>query len=251
MYYLYKRMMEEAVEEFRCLSEAEKERDIYLHKHKYLGWLLEKVLTIYFKWFSLMLIAANIVCFIIFSAGNSFQFKWVQIFSIALLLFTVIFCVISSCINSKFKDDKQSAQNFISNTISNIYLDNSKVVNWQKIKDTNEKFYQYLRSDECNKKAFGTTLDTAEILQDSKIKIVWMITTSINTGNRNGYAVLKKGNWIYDTNLKRTYSFKDYIKCRQAEVFKEFSLNEGKYFTEDSYKFAWEEFVTWCEERGA
>lgn len=251
MYYLYKRMMEEAVEEFRILSEEEKRRDIYLHKHKYLGWLLEKILTIYGKWILMMLIASNVICFVAFSMGNSYQYKWVQILSIVLLLFTLIFGIAYAYIYMRFKEDKESAQDFISNTISSIYLDNSKVVNWQKIKKIDKVFYQYLQSEDCNKKAFETTLNTASLLQDSKVKIVWMSITQIGTNYKTGHAVLKKGNWVYDTNLKRTYNFKDYMKCRQVEVFKEFSLKEGEYFANNSYVQSWKEFITWCKERDA
>ena len=249
MYYLYKRMMEEAVEEFRCLSEEEKQRDIYLHKHKYLGWLIERFLTVYAKWTFVVLIAVNVIFLAIYSMTSSYH-KWEQILSLTMFLITCILTIAYSYSYVKFNSDKEKAQKLISQTILNIYLNNSKVVNWRKIKKMDEKFYQYLRSDECNKKAFTTTEGTAKILQDSKIKIIWMYVTQIGTNQKCKYAILKKGKWVYDTNLKRTYRFKDYMKCRQAEVFKEFSLNEGKYFTQDSYKLAWKDFDVWCEERG-
>ena len=38
------------------------------------------------------------------------------------------------------------------------------------------------------------------------------------------------------------------MKCFQAEVFREFSIEENEYLKGNSYNSAWMEFGIWCKE---
>lgn len=68
--------------------------------------------------------------------------------------------------------------------------------------------------------------------------------------HRYGHAILKKGEWVYDSNSRRTYKFENYMKAYKAEIFREFSLSGDEYFKGDSYKIDYKEFGIWCKEHG-
>lgn len=66
-------------------------------------------------------------------------------------------------------------------------------------------------------------------------------------------AVLQKNNCIYDTNFRRTYKRDKYLRAFDAEIFKEYSLEE--YIIQNrkspSDFLDWGEFENWCKSRGA
>lgn len=125
---------------------------------------------------------------------------------------------------------------------------------WQTIKKDNEWTYRVLRSDECNHKCYDITYVLANILRNPDIKIVWLcIRDRENPELKWGHAVLQKNNCIYDTNFRRTYKRDKYLRAFDAEIFKEYSLEE--YIIQNrkspSDFLDWGEFENWCKTRGA
>lgn len=251
---LYKRILKK-VEGFRDLTEEDKGRVIYLYKHKYIGYALFLKETI------LIQICLGLLGFVFSILGvclDNDMFSYISIAIILLLLPSVIvdiYIVINLIIIkiNRYNRNTLDAMNKVIEQIANIRLLNHKVItckNWRKIKRYDKYKYRYLRSEECNHECYDTTKWLADFIKDPEIKIVWLGVDDIWDDSRWGHAILKKGDWVYDTNLRRTYKFEDYIKTLKAEIFKEFSLEGEEYFRENSYEDVYQEFGIWCKERG-
>lgn len=126
-----------------------------------------------------------------------------------------------------------------------------KVFNIRKrlrLKKIDKEFYQHIQTEECNNQCYRCTFKLAYLLNDSKVKILWISGTPFDDEDRYGHAVLVKNGYILDTNTRRSYKRKKYLKAMQAEIFYEYSLEE--YSRVDTpWELKWDEFGIWCEER--
>ena len=102
-------------------------------------------------------------------------------------------------------------------------------VDWMKLKLASRKNYKIIRSLKSMQECYRTTFYIANILKKDKIKILWLCYTDFLSGKKCGHAVLAKGNWIYDSNRRRTYPKSRYLEVTQAEIFKELSLKDYLY----------------------
>lgn len=248
----YKRTLKN-VDDFQSLTEEQKEREIYLYKHKFLPWVIEDMLT---KTTALrFLLFLDFICMACCGISYFLQIFYPMILVILVLPILVMWCVASWWFNKKInkKGNEDSKEKFIEEfeeRISNIYLWNFKVISlrtWKSLKKY-KWYYRYLRSSECNNKCYATTRRLASVMLDPKVKLVWLGAVGTREGHKFGHSVLKKGNWIYDSNLRRTYKAESYIKCFQAQIFKEFEMHE--YINPEYMDKIWDsEFKIWCQEK--
>lgn len=161
--------------------------------------------------------------------------------------------IVMACIRYKFERKKQDATeiaNWLWDKIQNFWLWNGRVISlkdWLYIRKKDKELYEWLRSDACNHKCYDATFQLAKKLSNPNIKILWIGLTDYS--ERYGHAVLEKNGRIYDSNHRRTYKKKKYLKAQEAEVFKEFPI-EVYQKASDFTQLGWEEFGKWCQERG-
>ena len=161
--------------------------------------------------------------------------------------------IVMACIRYKFERKKQDATeiaNWLWDKIQNFWLWNGRVISlkdWLYIRKKDKELYEWLRSNACNHKCYDATFQLAKALSNPNIKIVWIGLTDYS--ERYGHAVLEKNGRIYDTNHRRTYKKKKYLKAQEAEVFKEFPI-EVYQKASDFTMLGWIEFGMWCREHG-
>lgn len=133
----------------------------------------------------------------------------------------------------------------------NVCLLNSKVItlkDWFLIRRYSKNLFKFARSNKCNNKCYETTYNIANVLNNSDVKIVWASIWDYSIQMKVGHAFLQKGEYIYDTNIRRTFKRDEYFQISECVVYKEFELTE--YF-ENVYEMTsriWEDFELWCKE---
>lgn len=249
---LYKRTLKD-VESFQKLSEEEKERNIYLYKNRYLTSVIIDIFTVNFSRNSNIVLAIDILCGILLLISYFSKCYYYSIMPIIILPFLVAFMITAIYFRINLK--KKNREKFIVklfDKISIMYLWNHKVItlkNWKQIKKDDKTYYKYVRSSKCNNKCYNTAENIARIVIDPDLKLLWINAVDSSNGHRFGHAILKRGDYIYDSNQRRTYDFEKYMKCYQAKVFREFTFKE---YMDDDYMYeAFRgEFKTYCKERG-
>lgn len=253
---LFERIILKDVQDFQNLTAEEKERDLTLFKHIYIAlWLT--YLFMYSAIPSLISLAICIVNFIvnIFADGAVVLILFYITMPIAIALLSIEIIIFY-----KIKQKKQKAKEvreWLIEKIQNLWLLNGKVISfkdWNIIKKRYKVLYNVARSEECNHKCYFISYAIANALENPDIKILW-ICIQTTPDNKCGHSVIVKNNKIYDSNLRRTYSYEEYFKAYKAEVFKEYSIEEymNKANLQKPY-FAfldWEEFGEWCKARKA
>ena len=250
----YKRTLKN-VDSFQNLSEEQKERQIYLYKHKFLPWVIMDMFTVNSNQTMCLVIILDLICIACLLISYFLKFFYLMIFAIIVIPILIMLFIVNCYIQRKLdKKDEKEQKKFIDEfceRISNIYLWNFKVISlrtWISIKKYKE-YYRYLRSSKCNNKCYATSRKLVTVMLDPKVKLLWLGVVGTQDGHKFGHSVLRKGNWIYDSNLRRTYKAKLYIECYQAEIFKEFEINE--YMDSEYMSEIWNgEFKTWCDEKG-
>ena len=121
-----------------------------------------------------------------------------------------------------------------------------KVVNskdWKNIKKyLDNDIYKFLTTKKSLGYCYYCSWVIARFLNDAQI-----MYCSIQISNRpSGHAVIVKDNCIYDTNERRHYDYDEYIKLREAVVYKIFSQEEYKKKT--FFDDIRQGFVDWCTE---
>lgn len=115
------------------------------------------------------------------------------------------------------------------------------------VRKIDKEFYKHLQTSECKGECYRATFKLAYLLNDPKVKIVWIAGTTFDGGDRYGHAVLEKNGYILDTNTRRSYRKKKYLKIVKAEIFYEYSREEYMQ-CKDPWELKWEEFGKWCKE---
>ena len=167
----------------------------------------------------------------------------------------IIYDVIFLYMNHKVKHEEYDWNDmnvWLMSKIQNICLLNGQVIShkdWKKIKKFDKEKFKYFRSEECDHKCYQTTYLLARMVHNPEIKIIWMTIKDYVNGSRYGHAVITKGGYIYDSNRRRTYKVEEYLELAQAEIYREFSIEE---YSQDKYVFLKEyldEFEQWCNTR--
>ena len=231
------------VDGFRELEEDKKEKFIYLFKHRYIvDLVVNRKLVLLFMLINVVFLIFSIIGLFL---KNNIAIKIIcSIFIVFATIYTIILLL------SMFRKSRK----FLEAEMSKINLLNNKVISqdmWKKVKKYDRWEYRYFRTEQCYGKCYDTTRDLANILKEPEIKILWVGATHPLTGHKFGHAILRKGEYIYDSNLRRTYESKKYLEAFDAQIFKEFSIGEkNKYLESDAYEINWREFGIWCKERG-
>lgn len=235
-------------------TKEEKRNNIYLFRNSFLAILL----TYKFTHTSHMYVTTGILSLGIFLFTFVIKGTIAYIYyaiSMPIIIFVVtVYIAINVRIKQKGID---GIETWLCEKFQNLWLLDGRVISykeWQTIKKDNEWTYRVLRSDECNHKCYDITYVLANILRNPDIKIVWLcIRDRENPELKWRHAVLQKNNCIYDTNFRRTYKRDKYLRAFDAEIFKEYSLEE--YIIQNrkspSDFLDWGEFENWCKTRGA
>lgn len=137
-----------------------------------------------------------------------------------------------------------------SEKIQNILFSDFRVLSirkWRYVKKTKKQFYKYLHSDECRGHCYECSFKLARMLNDPKVKIIWISVTDMET-SKYGHAVIERKGRILDTNTRKAYNKAQYLKAQKAEIFKEYVLEEYQK-VERPWDLQWREFGEWCKAR--
>lgn len=253
--FFYERIALREIKEFQELSKEEKKEDLYLFKHKYFAtWLTYRLTTS-----TIPTLIALVLCIISMVLNNAFK-GWgitlIVCFSIITAIAIDVFYIVIMVIAQK--KDVEDIRASIKRKIRNIQLINFGVItfkNWMTIRKNDKELYSFIRSEGCNHLCYNTTYLIANALKDPEIKIIWMSIKPCME-EKCGHAALCRKNKIYDTNARKTYNREKYFKAFNAEIFKEYTIdqylnNNDPYKVPGSEFLDWEEFGKWCEEKGA
>ena len=118
----------------------------------------------------------------------------------------------------------------LKNKIQKFWLLNGKVISrkmWRKIKKVSPQSYNDLRSGKLTGQCYVTTWYMLSILRDKELKMMWILNTDYGeNSHKYGHAVIKKGNYIYCPNQRRTYDAKKYLESNESQVFLETNLSQ-------------------------
>lgn len=227
LFYSYKKMIEQLQNEAGIKKDSLKV-DKYINKHHYkvlffVGLLMDPSLSL------IPIMIAIVISILFFVIGYMFKILLFNIIALVVVWVVILFQIFSLKIMKdlqKGKDFNQVQINII-NKIQGIYFINPLVINyadWWKLKKVSKANYETIRSVKSLKKCYETTFYIANILRKNNVKIIWLLNYA--SGEKFGHAVLAKGNWIYDSNRRKTYPKAKYLKVYRSEVYKEFTINE-------------------------
>lgn len=109
---------------------------------------------------------------------------------------------------------------------------------WKKIKKVNPELYEILLSDKCKYSSVFYSLEIAKIITDS-ILIWGAITSPFEKGdNYHLHAVILRNGYIYDTNMRLSEKYTDFIRLYKFKLYKEWEYSD---FSKPNFKE--EEFV--------
>ena len=237
---------------FQELGAKERKRYITLFGHRHFSqWLVGLIVQI--KLINIITIVDLFLCvmnivMILLDKETYIYFFWITIPFIA--FFTSIIHIATKVLKMDVENFKKWSDSSIDKVQTLLFAD-YKVFNIRKrlrLKKFDKEFYQHIQTEECNNQCYRCSFKLAYLLNDSKVKILWISGTPFDDEDRYGHAVLVKNGYILDTNTRRSYKRKKYLKAMQAEIFYEYSLEE--YSRVDTpWELKWDEFGIWCEER--
>lgn len=248
-------------------TKEEKKDDFYILKHAYIAVTINAILSspVLTLLFELYLCVIGLMLWMI---SLKTQIYILLVFIILILILIVISGIIfmkrMKCI--KEGKDTQEFLDKILDKLLNIYLINPIVISykdWKKIKKVSRKNYDEIISIKSIAQCYEATFYIANVVKNKNVKIIWLLC-SMNK-EKFGHSVLAKGNYIYDTNRRKTYNKKKYLKHYNAKVYKEITLDE--YLIKNpkdmdllleeglnsravyiNLEKDWEKFKTFCEE---
>lgn len=158
----------------------------------------------------------------------------------------------------------------IAKKIQNLWLLDNRVISrkmWRKIKKISPQSYKKLRSGELTGICYTIAWWMLDVLEDKDLKLMWILNTNSAKNYKYGHAVIRKGDYIYCPNQRRTYKAKKYLESFETKAFKEISLQQYKIIKRPTDIAAWidnpkevtvskymydefENFKTFCEENG-
>lgn len=237
--------------DFQKFSTKEKKRNyltIFGHKHISL-WLTYKFMNS-----TILIFISLFICVVNMVLLHTVETKAISYTVIFLTMpLPLVHVIIMATVLYKYECKKQDIteiREWLWDKIQNFWLWNGHVVSlrdWLHIRKKDKRLYGWLRCDYCNHKCYDATFQLAKTLLNSDIKILWIGLTDYS--EKYGHAVLEKNGRIYDSNHRRTYKKKKYLKAQEAEIFKEFPIEVYKKAS-DFTQLGWDEFGKWCQERG-
>ena len=240
------------LKDFQKLSTKEKKRYVTLFGHVHFSqWVVGLIVQTGFRY--LISIIPIILCVINIAMLLLDKEIYIYFFLIS-FPFIAFFTYLMKCISKVWKMEQEAFNKWCNTSIDKIQtllFADYKVFNiWKRIrvKKIDKEFYKYLQTDECRGECYRCTFKLAHLLNDPKVKILWIAGTPFDDDGRYGHAVLVKNGYILDTNTRKSYKKRKYLKAMQAEIFYEYSLEEYLSY-KNPWELKWDEFGTWCEER--
>ena len=207
---LYKKVILKHVPEFQNLTEEQKRTSVKVHNHKYIAmWISALFATKYYPGLiTLVLSAATLVIlnFVNATAGNILF--WIT-FPYNLFVCSMYFYWFRRVIIKK--DTNQEYYDRLFDLFTKPWLYNYKVItkkDWKKLKATNNTRYKAYRTEESNHHCYSVTYELARLISKPEVKIVWIFMESWRS--KCGHAILTKGDYVYDSNMRRTYKKDEY-----------------------------------------
>lgn len=117
---------------------------------------------------------------------------------------------------------------------------------WKAIKKTDMELYNDLLCENCNNCCYYYSLEIAKIIKDSTL--IWCAIEEPYKEGHNYYAhsvILRKG-YIYDSNMRQSEKYEDFIKLYKLKLYKQWNYSE--YSRNDFRTSEREEFRKWCKE---
>ena len=266
-FYLYKKSLKQLRD--KNATKEEIKNDWYIFKHSYRMSYIATVLctSVLSIFLSLYLCGIGLALCIISLTTKLYFFS---IFVIPILFLILMSEIIFQKRNKWIKEGKELDKflEIVLDKFHNIYLINPFVISnkdWKTLKKISKKNYDRIRSFESQTDCYECTFYIANMLRKSKLKIMWLLCDQQN--KKFGHAVLVKGNWIYDTNRRKTYSKKKYLQHTNSKIFCEIDISKylvknskgieliiedgldsvGVYVVLQKY---WDEFKNFCEING-
>lgn len=117
---------------------------------------------------------------------------------------------------------------------------------WRAIKRQDIKLYHNLLCEKCRHCCYFYSLEIARIIKDSTL--IWgSIEEPLEDGhNHYAHAFILRNGYIYDTNMRQSEKYKDFVKLYNFKLYKEWSYDE--YSREDFRGFERANFQKWCQE---
>lgn len=117
---------------------------------------------------------------------------------------------------------------------------------WKVIKKTDRELYNDLLCENCNSCCYYYSLEIAKIIKDS-ILIWGAIEEPYEEGhNYYAHAVILRHGYIYDSNMRQSEKYEDFIKLYKFKLYKQWNYFE--YSKNDFRATEREEFRKWCKE---
>ena len=116
---------------------------------------------------------------------------------------------------------------------------------WLSISQRNYPLYRVLTQTDTDGKCYATTLAISKYI--SGCKFVYGAIEK-EDGNKTAHVILKKENWVYDTNMKHHFKYQEYIESFGFDIYCETEPPKEK-FKEFLQKIFDGGFAKWCEER--
>lgn len=118
---------------------------------------------------------------------------------------------------------------------------------WTKIKSFDLGLYNDILSDESIGLCYYYSREIGLIIKD--VDLIWCsISDPFNKDKCYAHAIIKKNEYIYDTNLRMSYKFTDYAKLYNLKIFKEWSYDQ--YSNENFSLNIRKDFRNWCIQNG-
>lgn len=117
---------------------------------------------------------------------------------------------------------------------------------WKAIKKVDIGLYNDLLCDDCNHCCYYYSLEIAKIIKDS-ILIWGAVEEPFEEGHPYyAHAVILRNGYIYDSNLRQSEKYEDFVNLYKFKLYKEWHYSE--YSVEDFRKSEREQFRNWCKE---
>lgn len=117
---------------------------------------------------------------------------------------------------------------------------------WKAIKEYDIGLYNDLLCDECHHCCYYYSLEIAKIIKDSTL--LWgAIEEPFEDGhNYYAHAVILRNGYIYDSNMRQSEKYEDFIKLYKFKLYKQW--NYAEYSRKDFRESERADFREWCKE---
>ena len=115
---------------------------------------------------------------------------------------------------------------------------------WKAIKKYDIRLYNDLLSNECNHICYYYSLEIAKVIKDSSL--LWgAIEDLFEEGHiYYAHAVILRNGYIYDSNMRQSDNYKDFIKLYNFKLYKQWNYDE--YSKKDFRESERNDFRNWC-----